>query len=132
VVGQRLGLPDGGPNSEKALLHDGTRGRHHGVTNHKELFRERKESSFGVNDFFPFKRAELKESEPDISELLQHVWEMPPAKKGKEDAPPREVPPKQTFKIDRHPAFVTGWYIRPGSPGVPSTPRHPPPAARRK
>jgi hypothetical protein len=58
VVGHRLGLPDGGRHREKALRHDGTRGRHPGLAD-------------------------------------------------KEDAPP-EVPPKQTFKFDGHPALVTG------------------------
>ncbi len=38
------------------------------------------EAYFGANDFFPFNRAELKESEPEIYELLAHVWEVPPKK----------------------------------------------------
>jgi hypothetical protein len=66
---------------EKALLYTGNRVKHYGLTNHKEFFAEMTESYFGTNDFFPFNRAELKESEPDIYELMAHVWETPPAKK---------------------------------------------------
>lgn len=65
---------------DKALRYDGNRVRHYALTNHKEFFAEMTESYFGVNDFFPFNRAELKESEPEIYELLRNVWEMPPAK----------------------------------------------------
>jgi hypothetical protein len=47
-----------------------------------EFFAEMTEAYFGVNDFFPFNRAELKEAEPDIYALLADVWGSPP-KKGK-------------------------------------------------
>ncbi len=66
---------------EKALLYTGNRVKHYGLTNHKEFFAEMTESYFGTNDFFPFNRAELKESEPDIYELMAHIWDTPPAKK---------------------------------------------------
>ncbi len=66
---------------EKALLYNGNRVKHYALTNHKEFFAEMTEAYFGVNDFFPFNRAELKESEPDIYELMSHVWDTPPAKK---------------------------------------------------
>jgi hypothetical protein len=39
------------------------------------------EAYFGVNDFFPFTRAELSESEPEIAALLREIWEAP-AKEG--------------------------------------------------
>ncbi len=70
-----------GGRGEKALLYDGRRVKHYGLTNHKEFFAEMTESYFGANDFFPFNRAELKDSEPDIYELMAHVWDSPPAKK---------------------------------------------------
>jgi hypothetical protein len=66
---------------EKALLHDGSRVRHYGLTDHKEFFAEMTESYFGSNDFFPFNRAELKEAEPGIYELMTNVWDVPAAKK---------------------------------------------------
>jgi hypothetical protein len=65
---------------EKVLLHDGTRTRHYALTNQMEFFAEMTESYFGSNDFFPFNRAELKESEPEIYELMRWVWESPPPK----------------------------------------------------
>jgi hypothetical protein len=68
-------------HGEKALRHDGRRVRHYGLTNHKEFFAEMTEAYFGVNDFFPFNRAELREAEPAIHALLRDVWEAP--RKGK-------------------------------------------------
>jgi Carbohydrate esterase, sialic acid-specific acetylesterase len=65
---------------EKTLLYNGKRVKHYALTNHKEFFAEMTEAYFGVNDFFPFNRAELKEAEPEIYELMQHVWESPVSK----------------------------------------------------
>ncbi len=62
---------------EKVLLYDGNRVKHYALTDHKEFFAEMTESYFGVNDFFPFNRAELKEAEPDIHQLLKDIWEAP-------------------------------------------------------
>ncbi|QJW98298.1 anthrax toxin lethal factor-related metalloendopeptidase [Frigoriglobus tundricola] len=67
---------------EKTLLFTGERTKHYALTDHKEFFAEMTESYFGTNDFFPFNRAELKESEPEIYELMAHVWGSP-TKKGK-------------------------------------------------
>jgi Carbohydrate esterase, sialic acid-specific acetylesterase len=66
---------------EKVLLYTGTRVRHYALTDHKEFFAEMTESYFGVNDFFPFNRAELKESEPEIYTLMKTVWDTPPVRK---------------------------------------------------
>ena len=62
---------------EKTLLYDGRRVRHYALTNHKEYFAEMTEAYFGVNDFFPFNRAELKEAEPEIYTLLGDIWNSP-------------------------------------------------------
>lgn len=62
-------------NGEKALLYNGRRVRHYALTNHKEFFAEMTEAFFGMNDFYPFNRAELKESEPELYELLKEIWE---------------------------------------------------------
>lgn len=64
-------------HGEKSLLYDGRRVRHYGLTNPKEFFAEMTEAYFGSNDFFPFNRAELKESEPEIYELMTAVWTGP-------------------------------------------------------
>jgi len=65
---------------ETALLYSGRRVKHYALTNEKEFFAEMTEAYFGVNDFFPFNRAELKEAEPDIYELLAKIWESQPKK----------------------------------------------------
>ncbi len=65
---------------EKALLYNGSRVRHYALTNQMEFFAEMTEAYFGVNDFFPFNRAEMKESEPEIHALMSAVWESPPRK----------------------------------------------------
>lgn len=66
---------------EKALLHNGNRVKHYALTNHKEFFAEMTEAYFGANDFFPFNRAELKEAEPEIYELMVLVWGPPAGKR---------------------------------------------------
>ncbi|MFO0799339.1 MAG: hypothetical protein U0804_17870 [Gemmataceae bacterium] len=62
---------------EKTLLYDGRRVKHYALTNPMEFFAEMTEAYFGLNDFFPFTRAELKESEPAIYELMADVWTRP-------------------------------------------------------
>lgn len=64
-------------HGEKVLRFDGKRVKHYALTDHKEFFAEMTEAYFGVNDFFPFNRAELKEAEPEIYALLQDIWEAP-------------------------------------------------------
>ena len=61
-------------HGDKTLLYDGQRVRHYALTNQMEFFAEMTEAYFGVNDFFPFNRAELKEAEPAIYTLLSDVW----------------------------------------------------------
>ncbi len=59
---------------EDVLLFTGKKVRHYALTNHKEYFAESTEAYFGVNDFYPFVRAELKEHDPQMFEVLQKVW----------------------------------------------------------
>jgi hypothetical protein len=59
---------------EQVLLFDGRRVRHYALTDEKEFFAEMTEAYFGVNDFFPFNRAELMTAEPDIFDLMQAIW----------------------------------------------------------
>jgi hypothetical protein len=68
-------------HGEKVLLYDGRRVRHYALTDHKEFFAEMTEAYFGVNDFFPFNRAELREAEPAVYALLRDIWEAPPKAK---------------------------------------------------
>ncbi len=59
---------------EATLLYNGKRVKHYALTNHKEFFAEMTESFFGVNDFYPFNRAELQEAEPELFALLSRIW----------------------------------------------------------
>ena len=62
--------------AENALLFDGSRTRHYGLTDHKEFFAEMTEAYFGMNDFAPFNRAELKTGFPELHALLEEIWGM--------------------------------------------------------
>lgn len=59
---------------EEVLLYTGRKVRHYGLSNHKEYFAESTEAYLGVNDFYPFVRAELKEHDPKMHSLLESVW----------------------------------------------------------
>lgn len=59
---------------EKVLLYTGRKVRHYALTNHKEYFAESTEAYLGMNDFFPFVRAELKEHDPRMYEVMRKVW----------------------------------------------------------
>lgn len=56
------------------LLYNGKKVKHYALTNQMEFFAEMTEAYFGSNDFYPFNRAELMESEPEVFQLLQKVW----------------------------------------------------------
>ena len=66
---------------DMTLLYNGKRVKHYALTNQMEFFAEMTEAYFGTNDFFPFNRAELKESEPQIYEVLKNTWDSPSTKK---------------------------------------------------
>ncbi len=59
---------------ESVLQIDGRMEQHYGLTDQKEFFAEMSEAYFGMNDFFPFNRAELKREEPELFWLLCKVW----------------------------------------------------------
>jgi len=59
---------------EDVLLYTGRKVRHYALSNHKEYFAESTEAYFGVNDFYPFVRAELKEHDPTMFGLLEKIW----------------------------------------------------------
>lgn len=44
------------------------------MMNHKEYFAECSEAYFGLNDFFPFNRQELKEHDPQGFEMVEICW----------------------------------------------------------
>ena len=59
---------------DKVLLFTGRQVRHYALSNHKEYFAESTESYLGVNDFYPFVRAELKQHDPTMFALLEKIW----------------------------------------------------------
>jgi len=59
---------------ENVLIYTGKRGRHYGLTNHKEYFAEGTEAYLYRNDFYPFVRAELQEYDPTLDKLLEKIW----------------------------------------------------------
>lgn len=59
---------------QKVLSHKGDIVEHYGLSNHKEYFAESTEAYFGVNDFYPFVQAELKEHDPRMFRLLKEIW----------------------------------------------------------
>lgn len=59
---------------EKVLLFTGKIVRHYAMTDQKEYFAEGTESYFYRNDFYPFVRAELKEHDPELHDLLEDIW----------------------------------------------------------
>ncbi len=60
---------------DEVLLYTGKKKvRHYGLSNHKEYFAEATEAYFGVNDFYPFVRAELREHDPAMFLLMEKFW----------------------------------------------------------
>ena len=59
---------------ESVLDHRGRRVEHYALKNEKEFFAEATEAYLGVNDFYPFVRAELQEFDPRTFALLQAIW----------------------------------------------------------
>lgn len=59
---------------ESVLRSDGSTGRAYALLNVKEYFAELTEAFFGVNDFYPFVRAELRVHDPEMDAVLEEVW----------------------------------------------------------
>lgn len=59
---------------ERVTLYTGDKVKHYGLTNHKEYFAECTEAYLGVNDFYPFVRAELKEHDPRMYAVMESIW----------------------------------------------------------
>jgi hypothetical protein len=59
---------------ERVLLYTGRQTKHYALSNHKEYFAESTEAYFGVNDFYPFVRAELEQHDPRMYALMVELW----------------------------------------------------------
>ena len=65
---------------DDALLYNGTKHKAYAMTNEMEYFAETTESYFGVNDFFPFIRAELQILDPTGYAMMRKMWGDPAEK----------------------------------------------------
>lgn len=63
-----------GGTYDEVLLFTGSRVKHYGMNNAKEYFAEATEAYLGVNDFYPFVRAELKAHDPHMHSFLEKTW----------------------------------------------------------
>ena len=59
---------------ERVMLYTGRTVRHYGLSNHKEYFAESTEAYLGVNDFYPFVRAELEKHDQRMFKVMEKVW----------------------------------------------------------
>jgi len=59
---------------DTVLDYTGQTVRHYAATNPMEYFAEGTEAYFYRNDFYPFVRAELKEHDPALHDLLEDIW----------------------------------------------------------
>ena len=48
--------------------------KHYATTNPMEYFAESTEAYFGINDFYPFNRDDLKKFDPKTLSLMQSIW----------------------------------------------------------
>lgn len=53
---------------------DGRPRKHYALTNQMEFFAEMTEAYFGLNDFYPYHRADLRAATPDVYDLMRKVW----------------------------------------------------------
>jgi hypothetical protein len=61
-------------NYQPSLLYTGKMTSHYGMKNQMEYFAESSESYVGVNDFYPFVRAELQQHDPKMFEVMKRIW----------------------------------------------------------
>lgn len=59
---------------EAVLRADGKTERHYALRDEREYFAEGTEAYFGVNDYYPFTRAELERHDPRLFRLLGELW----------------------------------------------------------
>jgi hypothetical protein len=59
---------------DEVLTHTGRKVRAYAATTPMEYFAEGTEAYFDRNDFYPFVRAELKEHDPVLHDLLEEIW----------------------------------------------------------
>ena len=61
---------------DSVLRINGRKEKAYAMNNQQEYFAEQTEAFFGKNDFFPFDRAELREHDPKMHDLLRKLWDV--------------------------------------------------------
>jgi hypothetical protein len=59
---------------DSVLRYNGKKERAYAATNCMEYFAEASEAYFGINDFYPVNRADLKHHDPEVCALLGRLW----------------------------------------------------------
>lgn len=59
---------------DSVLRISGVKERHYALTDPQEYFAEGTEAFLGTNDFYPFVRAELRQHDPKLFQLLEEIW----------------------------------------------------------
>lgn len=76
---------------DRTLRWSGAEDRHYALSDIDEYFAETTEALYGVNDFYPFVRAELLEVDPRGAALVQSLWEERPLDSEDDRAPSEAV-----------------------------------------
>lgn len=63
---------------DQVLHASGEKKKAYALNNEQEFFAEMTEAYFGVNDFYPFVRAELKRYDPETYEMIHALWHQTP------------------------------------------------------
>ncbi len=74
-------------NYESVLHVSGRRCPAYALNNQQEYFAELSEAWFGANDFYPFVRVEVKDSDPASAAVLREAWGEMSEKEKKQDEP---------------------------------------------
>ncbi len=63
-----------GGKYDSVLRYDGKQAKHYALSNVQEYWAECSEAYFGLNDFYPFVNAELRQHDPTMHALLTKLW----------------------------------------------------------
>ena len=59
---------------ESVLRSNGQKEKAYAATNPMEFFAEASEAYFGINDFYPVNRADLRQHDPETFEMVKRLW----------------------------------------------------------
>jgi len=96
---------------DKVLHCSGRTGKAYAIKNPKEYFAELSEAYFGVNDFYPFVRAEVRKHDPQMYELLRKLWKEAPVSAARRRPKPKrpEAKPSYTPTSGYELRKIEGW-----------------------